>query len=140
LEIYSEGIETYTTVSAVCSSTLLRGLVDLNVLNDQVAGIETFGVCVCLGVLEETKKELGGFDWPSGPGNTELLAYNHIPSIFFYASIRDQIRTLCSTSSSSSISSHWDGLLVLLNILKELDGSLELPAIDSCITLVPLQV
>jgi len=91
---------------------LLRGLVDLDVLNDQVAGIETLGVCVCLGVLEETKKELGGLDWPSSAGNTKLLA-------------------LCSTSSSSSISSHWDGLLVLLNVLEELDGSLELPAIDS---------
>jgi len=138
--MYPDGIETYTTVSTVCSSTLLRGLVDLDVLNDQVAGIETLGVCVCLGVLEETKKELGGLDWPSSAGNTKLLAYNHIPSILLFASISEQIRTLCSTSSSSSISSHWDGLLVLLNVLEELDGSLELPAIDSCISLVPLQV
>ncbi len=52
--MYPEGVETYTTVSTVCSSTLLRGLIDLDVLNDQVAGIETLGVCVCLGVLEET--------------------------------------------------------------------------------------
>lgn len=61
-------------MSAVCSSTLLGGLVDLDVLDDQVAGIETLGICVCLGVLEETQKELSGLDWPSGARDTELLA------------------------------------------------------------------
>jgi hypothetical protein len=45
----------YTSVSTICSSALLRGLVDLDVLDDQVASIETFGVCVRLCVLEETK-------------------------------------------------------------------------------------
>jgi hypothetical protein len=53
---------------------LLRGLVDLDVLNDQVAGIETLGVGVGLSILEETEEELGGLDGPSGAGNTELLA------------------------------------------------------------------
>jgi hypothetical protein len=118
-------------VSTVCSATLLGGLVDLDVLNDQVAGIKALGICVCLGVLEETKKELSRLDWPSGAGNTELFAYNSInivnslllPSVCFH--------TLCGTSSSTSVSSHWDGLLVLLDILKELDGSLELPSVDS---------
>jgi hypothetical protein len=39
--------------------------------------------------------------------------------------------TLCSTSGSTSISSHWDSLLVLLNVLEELNGTLELPSVDS---------
>lgn len=61
-------------MSTVCSSALLGGLVDLDVLDDQVASIEALGICVCLGVLEETQKELGGLDWPSGARDTELLA------------------------------------------------------------------
>ena len=61
-------------MSTVCASALLWCLVDLDVLNNKVAGIETLGVCVGLGVLEETEKELGGLDWPAGAGDTELLA------------------------------------------------------------------
>lgn len=64
----------YTTVSTICSSALLRGLVDLDVLDDQVASIETLGICVRLCVLEETEQELGGLDWPSSSGYTECLA------------------------------------------------------------------
>ena len=64
----------YTTMGTVCSSALLWCLVDLDVLDDQVAGIKTLGVCVGFGVLEETQEELGGLDWPSCAGDTELLA------------------------------------------------------------------
>lgn len=64
----------YTTMGTVCSSTLLGGLVDLNVLDDQVSGVETLGVGVCLSVLKETEEKLGGLDWPSCAGDTELLA------------------------------------------------------------------
>lgn len=39
--------------------------------------------------------------------------------------------TLCSTSSSSSIPSHGNGLLVLLDILQELNGTLQLPSVNS---------
>ena len=63
-----------TTVSSVCSAALLGGLVDLDVLDDQVRGVETLGVGVGLGVLEQTQKELGGFDGVSGFGDTKLLA------------------------------------------------------------------
>jgi hypothetical protein len=73
--------DAYATVGTVCSSALLWGLVDLDVLDNEVAGVETLGVGVGLGVLEEIKKELGGLDWPSGAGNTELLAYNSPPSV-----------------------------------------------------------
>ena len=90
----------YTTVSTVCAAALLGCLVDLDVLDDQVAGIKTLGICVCLGVLEETyqgqhfvletvtlevrhtKEEFSGLDGPSGAGDTELLACNINPSAF----------------------------------------------------------
>ena len=62
-------------MSTVCASSLLGGLVDLDVLDDQVAGIETLGIGVGLGVLEETEQVLSGLDGPSSLGDTELLAY-----------------------------------------------------------------
>jgi hypothetical protein len=71
-------IYAYTSVSTICSSALLRGLVDLDVLDDQVASIETLGICVRLCVLEEAEQELSGLDWPSSSGHTECLAC-HIP-------------------------------------------------------------
>jgi hypothetical protein len=65
---------TYTTVGTVCPSSLLGGLVDLDVLDDQGTGVETLGISVGLGVLEEAEEELGGLDGPSSLGDTELLA------------------------------------------------------------------
>jgi len=99
-------------VGTVCSATLLGGLVDLDVLDDKVAGIETLGIRVCLSVLEKTEQKLSGLYWPSSAGNTELLA-------------------LRSATSSSSVSSHWDGLLVLLDVLEELYSALQFPSVDS---------
>lgn len=64
----------YATVSAVSATTLLRGLVDLNVRDDEAGGIETLKVGVGLGVLEETKDLLSGLDGPAGAGNTHSLA------------------------------------------------------------------
>jgi hypothetical protein len=61
-------------VSTVCASSLLWCLVNLDVLDDEVRGIEALGVGVGFGVLEETEKELGGLDWPAGTGDTHLLA------------------------------------------------------------------
>ena len=66
-------------MSTVCTTTLLRRLVDLDVFDDQVASVETFGVGVCFCVLEEAEEELGGFLGPAGFGDTEVLAYNIIP-------------------------------------------------------------
>lgn len=40
------GRVTYTTMSTVCTTALLGCLIDLDMLDDQVAGIEAFGVCV----------------------------------------------------------------------------------------------
>lgn len=41
---------TYTTVSSVSSSSLLGGLVDLDVLDDQVASVEALSIGVGLSV------------------------------------------------------------------------------------------
>jgi hypothetical protein len=100
-----------TTVSTVCPSSLLGGLVDLDVLDNQGTGVETLGISVGLSVLEETEEELGGLDGPSSLGDTELLA-------------------LGGAASGAGVSSHGDGLLVLLDVLEEGNSALKLPAVD----------
>lgn len=128
----------YTSVGTVSSSALLGSLVDLDVLNDQVAGIEALSIRVRLCVLEETEQELSRLDWPSSSGDTECLACD-IPSILVsipLTSSDQRYRTLCSTSSSSSVSPHRNGLLVFLDILQKLNGALQLPAVDSLTTIL----
>lgn len=55
-----------TAVGAVCSATLLGCLIDLDVLDHQVGGVEAFGVGVGFGIFQETEQEFGGLDWVSG--------------------------------------------------------------------------
>lgn len=62
------------TVSAVCSAALLGGLVDLDVLDNQVGGVKALGVGVGFGVLEKSQQKLGRLDGVSGFGDTKLLA------------------------------------------------------------------
>ena len=69
---------TYTTVSTVSTAATLGGLVDLDVLDNQVAGVETLGVGVGLSVLQEIDQELGGLDGPASLADTELLAYENL--------------------------------------------------------------
>lgn len=61
-------------MSTVCTTSLLWRLVDLDVLDNQVASIEAFGVCVCFCVLEEAEEEFGGLFGPAGFGDAELFA------------------------------------------------------------------
>lgn len=61
-------------MGAVCPAALLGGLVNLDVLDNEVASVETLGIGVGLGVLEETEEELGRLDGPAGTGDTKLLA------------------------------------------------------------------
>ena len=42
-------------MSTVSASSLLWSLVDLNVLDDQIAGVETLSVGIGFGVLKETE-------------------------------------------------------------------------------------
>jgi hypothetical protein len=153
---------TYATVGTVCPPALLGGLVDLDVLDNQIASVETLGVGVRLGVAEETQDVLGGFDGPAGAGDAESLACARDPisNVFLHECVlpaaqftipllpepslharhclllpdRDArercVCTLRASSSAAGISSHRHGLLVLLHILEEGDGALELPAVD----------
>lgn len=63
-----------TTVSAVCPPSLLRCLVDLDVLDNESAGVEALGVGVRFGVAEKVEKVAGGLVWPAGAVSAELLA------------------------------------------------------------------
>ena len=62
-------------MGTVCASPLLGGLVDLDVLDDQVRGIKTLGIGVGLSVPQKAEKELSRLDGPTSLGDTELLSY-----------------------------------------------------------------
>lgn len=68
-------------MGTVSAPALLGGLVDLDVLDDQVAGVETLGVGVGLGVLEEREEVLRGLHGPPGTVDTELLACRKYPEL-----------------------------------------------------------
>ena len=68
-------IKTYTTVSTIGPAALFWCLVDLDVLDDEVARVEALGVGVGFGVLEEREEVLGRLDGPAGPGDAKLFAY-----------------------------------------------------------------
>lgn len=72
---------TYATVGTVCPAALLGRLVDLDVLDNQVGGVEALGVGVGLGVLEEREEELSALHGPAGLGDTESLAFRSRISI-----------------------------------------------------------
>lgn len=63
-------------MGTVSAAALLGGLVDLDVLDNEVGGVEALGVGVGLGVLEETDEDLSGLDGPAGLGDTKLLAFS----------------------------------------------------------------
>jgi hypothetical protein len=75
---------TYTSVGTVSAPALLGSLVDLDVLDDQVAGVKTLGVGVGLSVLEETEKDLGGLDGPASAGDTHGLAWEESAIVSLY--------------------------------------------------------
>lgn len=68
------GENAYTTMSAIRPTPLLRRLVHLDVLDNQVPRVQALGVGVGLGILEQAKQELGGFDGPARFGDAELFA------------------------------------------------------------------
>lgn len=61
-------------MSTVSAAAALGSLVNLDALDNESTSVETLGVGVGLGVLEEVDQELGGLDGPAGLGDTELLA------------------------------------------------------------------
>lgn len=99
-------VGTYTTVSTVCASSLLRGLVDLDVLDDEVAGVEPLSIGIGLGVLQETQQEFGRLDGPTRAGNTELLSCQGNPvstlSLLFPIRVANVQKQLCTLSDKSA--------------------------------------
>lgn len=65
---------TYATMSTVRASSLFRRLVDLDMLDDQVAGIEALGIGVRFSVTEKTEQELRRLDGPASFRDAERLA------------------------------------------------------------------
>lgn len=63
-----------STVGSVCSSSLFWCLVDLNMLDHQIVGVEALSIRVRLSVLEQTKEKFGGLDWVSGFRDAKVLA------------------------------------------------------------------
>lgn len=61
-------------MGTVSASSLLGSLVDLDVLDNEVASVKTLGIGVRLSVFEEGEEEFCGLDGPAGLGNTELLS------------------------------------------------------------------
>lgn len=100
-----------TTVGTVSTSATLGGLIDLDVLDNKVAGIETLGVGVGLSVLQESEELLSGLNGPASLGDTECLA-------------------LGSATGASGISAHRDSLLVVDDVVEVDKSALELPAVD----------
>lgn len=61
-------------MGTIGATALLGRLVDLDVLDDQVARVEAFGVRVGLGVFQQAQEELGRLDRPTCARDTELLS------------------------------------------------------------------
>lgn len=66
--------ETYTTVSTIRPTSLLRRLVHLDMLHDQISRIQALRIGVGFRVLEEAEEEFGGFDRPARFRDAELFA------------------------------------------------------------------
>jgi len=61
-------------MGTIRSAALLWGLVDLDVLDNEVGSVEALGFGVGLGVLQKAEQELSRLDGPPGTRNAKLLA------------------------------------------------------------------
>ena len=61
-------------MSPIRATTLFRRLIHLNTFDNEVAGVEAFGVSVCFCVFEEADEEFSGLFGPAGFGDTELFS------------------------------------------------------------------
>lgn len=60
-------------MGTVGASAALGSLVDLDALDDQVAGVEALAVSVGLGVLQEVQEEAGGLLRPASLADTPVV-------------------------------------------------------------------
>ena len=129
-------LSTYTTMCTICPASLFRSLVDLNVLNDQIARIQSLGICVRLRILQKRKEMFGRLDWPSGSRNTKLLSCSVMssatelqPTIVTMSLLRSCIcsypaLTLGRATNASSIPPERHNLLVLNDVVQVSDSTL----------------
>lgn len=68
----------YAAMGTVSSSPLLRGLVDLNMGDQEVGSIQALGIGISFSVAKQTEKELGGLLGPASTRNTKLFAYANV--------------------------------------------------------------
>lgn len=106
-----------STVGSVGSSSLLGGLVDLDVRDDKSLLVKTLGLGVGLGVLEQVLDKLDGLDGPSGLGDTKLL-------------------TLAGSANGAGVLSEGNGSLVVGDLVQVGQGLLQVPASDGSGNLV----
>jgi hypothetical protein len=71
-------------VGTVCPAALLGSLINLDMLDDEVAGIEALGISIGLSILEKADKELSRLHGPASAGDTPLLAYIPNPSVLSF--------------------------------------------------------
>ena len=90
-----------TTMSTVGAATLLRGTIDLNVLDDESLQIQSLGFGITLGILKQGRQKLGRLLWP-----TSLC---HAPNL-----------SLCATTNTTLEATEGNTLLLLLDILQKL--------------------
>lgn len=105
-----------TAVCTVSPPPLLWCLVHLDMLDDQIAGVETLGIGIRFSILEKAEQKFGRLDGPACLADTELFA-------------------LGSTASAPGISPHRYSLMVLFHILEVADSAAELPPVDGLCSL-----
>ena len=93
-------------MSSVGSSSLLWGLVDLDVGNLQLRDIQTLGLSIGTNVGQQIQKGSGSLLWPSNLVTSSLIDLS-----------------LSMSTSSTIITSEWDGFFVFQDIFKIRLGS-----------------
>ena len=114
------------TVGTVGTATHAWGTVAHGVLDDQGVDVETLGVSVGFGVLQQTNDELAALLWPPTLGHTEGFA-------------------LCVTSDIALVATVWDDFLLLDNGFKVCECTAEVHATDgtngfACVFVVHTEV
>ena len=100
-----------TTMGTVGAATHLRGLINLDVLDDNLVQGESLALSITLGILEETQEEMATLLGPS--------SLRHTPNL-----------SLSTTTNSTAEAAERYGLLVLHDVLQEALGLEELHALD----------
>ena len=96
-------------MGTIGTTALLGRLVDLDVLHDQVAGVEAFGIGVRFRVLEQAEEEFGGFLGPAGAGDAELFA------CIYCSSLASSISLLLINGISPMIAKAWPSSRAVFN-------------------------